>query len=144
MRYRRMPRAAFEVAADAAPGSAQQLPQLLSQDLNRRFMATRAQKMWFLPGWSIDLQVGRDSFHVAVKESKYSQSGWVLMVTPGGMRGFLALVRGTDMSTGLLPICREIHAFLINTSWISAVRWYLTGSRTAVATPDGLPWVKYE
>jgi hypothetical protein len=135
-----MPRAAFNVTADTATGSDRQLPQMLSQDLNRRFKSSPAEKLRFLPGWSVDLQLGRNTFYVAVKESKHRQDTWILMVTPGGMRGFLALIRGTEISADLLLICREIHAFLINTSGISGVRWYLTGSRTAVETPEELPW----
>ena len=136
MRYRKMPRAAFKVKADIDC----RLPQMLSQHLNSRFESSPPEKMWLFPGWTVDLRVGRDPFHVALKESKQWPDSWVLMVTPGGRRGFLALMRGSDISPELSQICREIHVFLTNTAGISEVRWYLTGSHTAVGTPEELPW----
>jgi hypothetical protein len=135
-----MPRAAFKVEAELASESDRRLLQMLSQRLSSKFKSTPAEKMWLSPGWAFNLQLGRDPFHVVLKESTQWQDSWILMVTPGGLSGFLALVRGTDISAGLSQICREIHVFLTNTAGISEVRWYLTGSRTAVATPEELPW----
>ena len=135
-----MPRAAFKVEAEFLSDSDGQLPQKLSLHLNTRFKSAPAERMWLFPGWSIDLQIGLDPFHVALKESKQWRDSWVLMVAPGGRRGFLALMRGANISPELSQICREIHAFLTNTSGISEVRWYFTGSRIAVATPEELPW----
>ena len=140
---RRMPRAAFEVEAGVVQESDRQLTEMLSQHLNRRFRSTPAERVWFFPGWAVDVELGRKTATIAVRKSDYGQDLWILMVGPGGPRGVLALLlgrRAIDMSTELLPICREIHVFLTSTSGISRVRWYLTGSRTSVATPEELPW----
>jgi hypothetical protein len=140
-----MPRAAFEVEADVISESDRQLTQMLSQHLNRRFRSSPAGRVFGSRVWAMDVELGRKTVTIAVKRHKHAPDLWILMVGPGGPRGVLALLRGRraiDMSADLLPICREIHAFLTSTSGISQVRWYLnlTGSRTAVATPEELPW----
>jgi hypothetical protein len=136
-----MPKAAFELEAGATSDSVQQLPQMLSQHLNRRFKSTPVEQT--LSIWGVDVELGRRTVTIGVKKSKRSEGLWILMVGPGGARGILALLCGRsamDMSTDLLPICREIHVFLTSTPTISEVRWYVRGSRTAMHTPEELPW----
>lgn len=137
-----MPRAAFEVAADVVPGSDSQLPRMLSEHLRVQYRSTPAEKM-FVPGWGFDLTQDGVTLTIAVKKSNRLKNLWILMIVPGRIHGLLALLRGqrgADLSAKLLPACREVHRFLTNTSGISAVRWYFTGSREAVSTPDELPW----
>lgn len=140
---RRTPRAAFQIEAGVVPEPDRQLTQMLSQHLNRRFKSAPANRVPFSSVWAVDVELGRQTVTIAVKKSTHGQDLWILVVGPGGPRGVLALVRGRraiDMSAELLPICHEVHAFLSGAIGISQVRWYFTGSRTSVATPEELPW----
>jgi hypothetical protein len=138
-----IPRAAFDVRADLVRDSDSQLPRMLWEHINRLRVCAPVDKNWFLPGWSLDVRQGQQIITIAVTRSEYGPNSWILLVVLGGPRGVLARVRGRramDMPAELLPVCREVHAFLTSTSGISAVRWYLTGDETSVATPDELPW----
>lgn len=140
---RRSPRAAFEVEARVVSESDRQLTQMLSQHLNRRFRSSPAERVWVSRVWAVDVKVGRKTVTIGVRRHDHAPGLWILAVGPGGPRGVLALLggrRAIDMTADLLPICREIHEFLSNTSGISQVRWYFTGSRTSVGTPEELPW----
>jgi len=142
---RRMPRAAFGVEARALADADSKFPQMLSQHLASRFKATPAERPFSLSIWGVDVEAGKKTITIGLKKSNLGPGLWILMVSPGGMRGVLALLlgrRSMDMSVDLLPVCHEIHAFLTENPGISDVRWYLTGSGTAVATPEELPWGK--
>jgi hypothetical protein len=111
---------------------------MLSQHLSTRFKTTAAKKVWFLPWWNLDLRLGRETFFVGVKKSKYSPDVWILMVAPGRPLGLLALMVRQRAVDELLQVCREIHLFLTGTPGIVEARWYFRGSRTSVAAPDEL------
>jgi hypothetical protein len=138
-----MPRAAFEVDPSVVAGSDSLLPQMLSQHLSRRFKSTPAEKTFSI--WGVDVELEGNTVTIGVKRSKHGPTMWILMVSPGGLRGLAALLRGRraiDMAAELLPVCSEIHLFLSSRSGISRVRWYFTASRSSVAIPEELPWEK--
>lgn len=141
MRTPGMPRAAFDVADEFVSDSDSQLPRLLSEHLRVQFRSTPAQRM-FVPGWGFDLWQNGAMLSVGVRRSNQVKNRWILMITPGGIQGFLTLLRrqrGADLSAKLLPACREIHRFLTQAPGVSGVRWYFD-SREEMPTPDELPW----
>jgi hypothetical protein len=141
------------VCFGATPGDAKSsgdlLLQSLLEQLRTRFeTVSTPMKSWFSPLRFVRLHLEENlSLQLAFGRNRHKDGEWVLLVGPlqrPSMRAFIRGQKVVQQSAEVLRICREVHAFLAVSSGISAIRWYFQTPRhvmkTAVATPDELPW----
>jgi hypothetical protein len=93
-------------------------------------------KLW--ARWGAVLDMGDNSFTVILGRSQWDPDEWLALIAPNNV--------SSDISY-LKSICREIHAFLTQTTGISDIRWYFQRGQhqsNTVGAPDELPWENVE
>lgn len=81
------------------------------------------------------------SHSVVLAKSKHNENDWILIVNHARTSTLLDRLLNRNVvsdDADLMLLCREIHALLITTGGITAVRWYFKGQTAAVKTPDEL------
>jgi hypothetical protein len=137
------PRVCFK-SLDRKDGA--QLAQALADRL-RGTVRVADVKSWPAAVWALNLLVGEKPFMAGIRRSKKNQDEWVLTLATAdrfpNLLKLFGLHEADAPSPELMQACRSIHAVLLGSADISAVRWYFERpktQRTAVRSPDELPW----